>query len=548
MKRYAILMWTALAAGSGVASASTIDFLDDDPLWLEPDSQDASGVRPWEIDLMVDLAYNQFGHPGDPAPNVRARDLNTLDEVPDSSWFTNRAGYRPLTADQVAKGPDTTNGPSPGPWTVVSAKHDGVMPGFVIEDSSRTRWFLKFDPPGHRGMATSTEVVVTKLLWALGYNVPENHIATFRRDQLVVGEGASFHAPGRKKRAMERKDIDRLLEKVAREPDGSYRVLASKALEGKPLGGFRFYGTRPDDPNDVVPHEHRRELRGYGTFSAWLNHVDAKAINTLDTLVPVNGRSVVRHNLLDFGSTLGSGGTAPRERWEGFEYMIAPGETARGMLAFGFDAPRWRSLPFYDAPSIGRLPRDNSGFDPESWRPRFKNPAFLRARADDKFWAASKLAAIGEDTIRAAVHEGELGDDEAEAVLAKALIERRAAICKKYLTAINPVVQPELGEDGRLTFRNAAVDAGFAAPPASYRALWWSFDNKTGAAERIGEVSAADASLASPARLPNSVGAFVKAQISATGGADPSWETPVDAYFRRTTEGWKLVGFERMPE
>ena len=32
-------------------------------------------------------------------------------------------------------------------------------------------------------------------------------------------------------------------------------------------------------------------------FAAWLNHVDAKAINTYDMLVRENGRAFVRHNL-----------------------------------------------------------------------------------------------------------------------------------------------------------------------------------------------------------------------------------------------------------
>jgi hypothetical protein len=84
----------------------------------------------------------------------------------------------------------------------------------------------------------------------------------------------------------------------------------ARRFRGKPIGRIRFYGTRPDDPNDIVEHEHRRELRGYGVFAAWLNHVDAKAINSLDTLVTEKGRSYVRHNLIDFGSSLGSGGVA----------------------------------------------------------------------------------------------------------------------------------------------------------------------------------------------------------------------------------------------
>ena len=57
-----------------------------------------------------------------------------------------------------------------------------------------------------------------------------------------------------------------------------------------PVGGFRYYGTRPDDPNDVVPHEHRRELRALQVFGAWTNLVDMKAGNTLDTVITENGR------------------------------------------------------------------------------------------------------------------------------------------------------------------------------------------------------------------------------------------------------------------
>src|SRR5207249_1467432 len=137
--------------------------------------------------------------------------------------------------------------------------------------------------------------------------------------------------PGGKRRPMRLGDIDMLLKRADREPDGSYRIVASKALDGKPVGRIRFYDTRTDDPNDVVPHEHRRELRGYRVVAAWVNHVDVKATNSRDMLVTESNRALVRHNLIDFGSTLGSGWIAPREYWECYEYLVEPSEVAKQM-------------------------------------------------------------------------------------------------------------------------------------------------------------------------------------------------------------------------
>src|SRR5439155_1600407 len=156
-----------------------------------------------------------------------------------------------------------------------------------------------------------------------------------------------------------------LLERAEREPDGSYRIVASKALHGKPIGRVSFYDTRSDDPNDIVPHEDRRELRAYGVFAAWLNHVDAKAINSFDMLVIENGRSFVLHNLLDFGSALGSGGVDAAEYWAGSQYLIQPDETGRQMIGFGFSFPHWHTKRFYESASIGRLQADNTRFNPD---------------------------------------------------------------------------------------------------------------------------------------------------------------------------------------
>jgi hypothetical protein len=533
------------AALTMASSAASPRFYGDDPVRSESDTQDASAMKPLEVDLLADLATNLLG----PRTVVaeRAKNLNTVDEVPDSSWYTNRAGAQPLTPADVFRGPDTTAGPEPGVWTVTSSKSDGVTPGFTVKDAKGQLWFLKFDPPGFRGMATGTEVAVTKLMWALGYHVPENHIAYMRREQLVLGNTAKFTPPGGKRRAMRLEDIDTLLQRADREPDGAYRIVASKALPGKPIGRIRFVDTRPDDPNDVVPHEDRRELRGYGVFAAWLNHVDAKAINSLDTLITENGRSYVRHHLLDFGSALGSGGVGPADYWEGDEYLLEPRDTLKRMLSLGFAIPKWHTAPFHEAPSIGRFPADNASFNPDLWKPRVPNPAFLHARADDKFWAAQKLMSLTTDLLRAAVKAGDFRDPASEDFLVRALAERRDAIGREYLTAVNPIADPSLDDAGVLTFRNASVDADFARAPAGYRAVWFRFDNATSRTVRIAETQARSTRFEAPSGLPCHDGGFVKIELSSIDGSRPSWTQPINVFFRYQQGQWQLVGLERMP-
>jgi hypothetical protein len=537
---------TLAIAGSltAVSGAQSPRFFDDDPLWVEHDTEDASHMKPLEVGLAVDLTYNVIKGRAEVVA-TRAKNLNTVDEVADSSWFTNRVGRRTLTADEVFRGPDTSDGPAAGAWTVTSSKSDGVTPGFTVKDASGQRWFLKFDPPGYRGMSTGTEVAVTKLMWALGYNVPENHIAYLRREQLMVGNGAKFTPAGGNERLMRLGDIDHLLERANREADGSYRVVASKSLEGKPIGRIRFIGTRPDDPNDLVAHEDRRELRGYGVFAAWLNHVDAKAINSLDMLITKDGRSFVRHNLIDFGSTLGSGGVGPADYWEGSQYLVEPASIGRQVIGFGFSYPTWHTTPFYEARAIGRLPMHNASFNPDTWKPRVPNQAFLHARDDDKFWAAQKLIALNTELLRAAVRAGDFRDPKSEEFLVQALAERRDAIARAYLTAVNPIADPVLQADGTLSFRNAAVDADFARAPEGYRAAWSTFDNATGQTTAIAETTSNTTTMTAP-DLPSAAGVFIKVELSAIGGAHESWNKPVHAYFRHTDDGWRLVGFERL--
>lgn len=532
----------AMLAASGRAAGPV--FFDDDPLWEEPITQDASAVARYEPDLVYQTLEGLFGNPGDPALGQRAKNINTVDEVPDGPFYVNRAGRIALTPALVARGANTSDGPEDGPWTIVSAKSDGVTPGFTIRDRANTLWFIKFDPPGWKGMATGTEVVAAKLFWAVGYHTVEYHIARLAPANLTIGDGATVTPGGQTERPMVRADIDVLLSRADQEADGTYRVILSRAAPGRPVGRIRFHGTRADDPNDIVPHEHRRELRGYRVFAAWLNHVDAKGINSLASLVTENGRSFIRRYLLDFGSALGSAAVGPREGWEGYEGLIeSPGAILRRSLGLGFVVPDWRTMAWYESPAVGRLPASHTSWDPDAWEPHVSSGAFRHMRADDAFWAARKLTFITDDIIDAVIREGVFDDPDAEQELARTIRERRDRILEKYLPALNPVTDPVLDAGGGLRFGNAAVDAGVAAAPAGYRAAWSAFDNATGQSSPIVETEGAASPLPVPA-LP--AVDFVKIEIRAIGGP-AQWQVPVTAYFRRQSGAWRLVGFERMP-
>jgi len=532
----------ALVAATVSTTSATRKFFDDDPITREPETQDASKAQGRDIDLVFDLAMNLFTRPGDSAADVRALNINTIDEVPDSSWFTNRILARSVSVEEAARGPLSGSGPAPGTWTIIAPKGAGAAPGFIMRDSKKELWFVSFDGRGYPEAATGAILVANKIFWTLGYWQVENHLTVVRPEALTIAESATIRPPSGTRRRMTRSDVDAIFRRAHRSPDGSYRAVAARGIEGRPIEGFHYFGTRSDDPNDIVPHEHRRELRALKVFGAWTNLVDMKAGNTLDSVVNVNGRPVVRHYLQDVGSTFGSGANGPHEFFEGWEYLQQGDLTMKRLVTFGFFIRPWQTAHYQDDKAIGRFEGDV--FDPAQWKPRVPTAAFLHARADDNFWAARRVMAFSDDMIRAIAATGQYSDTAAVEHLAKTLMKRRDAIGRTYLTSVNPITDPLLDSGGVLTFHNAAVEAGVAKPPAGYRARWFNFDNATGESRSVGETSGTAGRLQAPGGLPDSRGAIVRIEITATG-ASPAWK-PVDVYFRQQAAGaWKLVGLER---
>ena len=116
---------------------------------------------------------------------------------------------------------------------------------------------------------------------------PKMYLTVVDRGRLVIETNATEITSNASVRPLRPEHIDRLLTGVRRNDDGRYRATALKVPTDvvSLVGPYQLFGTRNDDPNDTVPHEHRRDLRGLQVFAAWLNHTRMDALHTFDIVV-----------------------------------------------------------------------------------------------------------------------------------------------------------------------------------------------------------------------------------------------------------------------
>ena len=252
------------------------------------------------------------------------------------------------------------------------------------------------------------EIIGTAFYHAFGYNTVDVYLAELDADRLVIAPSATpVRSAPRRTQKTDRRDLDNVLRRAARQADGKYRVLVSRFADGKPLGNFRYYGTRPDDPNDIVPHEHRRELRAARVFGAWLNHDDSRGVEQ-----PRHARHRTESQLhqalhvrlrIDHGS--GTVYATPSSRQQ-----VHPGvETG---MADARDARAVRATLDPDLVSGASLGQGDSKplLQPELWKPEYPNAAFENMRPDDAFWAARIVAQFDADIVRALVEKAHYSD------------------------------------------------------------------------------------------------------------------------------------------
>jgi hypothetical protein len=513
-----------------VAACSAQQFLPDDPLTRTPEVAAVRNSDVQDINALYDFAHYSFHYKSRPATESLA--VNTLGEVPDSSWFTNR-DTSSLSVEALKKGGRIHGGPQP-PYTVVAAKTEGVSTGFRIRDARGLLYFMKADPPSDPEMATSADVMGALFLYAAGYNVPENYILVGRTDEFHLAEKATVKSISGKNRRLTAGELRQLFDRIPRERDGRIRLMASLSLPPKIAGPFRYAGVRSDDPNDLVPHQQRRDLRGLAVLFAWLNHTDAKGENSLDTVEGDGENTRFVHHLLDFGDCFGSDSDIAKDPRHGQEYIVLPMKWSR-MYTLGLSAPKWETVHYpQELKAVGNFTA--AAFDPLTWKANYPNPAFLQMTPLDAYWGAKRVMAFRDEQIRAIIEEGQFQDPKVVNYITRVLESRRDAIGRAWFREVLPLEGFRIVDD-QLTFDDLAVQYGFSSP-GQYKFNWFVWHND---AQRKEEVSTSENSVLPTTLKSLAGGSYVGCRI-ALEHAD---KRSVTIYFRREGDNWKLVGISR---
>lgn len=376
---------------------------------------------------------------------VRAKDVNALDEVPDSTWFTNRIGVRDLSIDELRRGANIDASPfSHLPWTIKSAKVGGTALGFIFEDSKGDRYLLKFDMEDVPEMETGAHVIGHRIIWALGYNVPEDYLGYIDPQNIQVATDATKKDALGHKTPLLAVDVVNSFAKTYRLADGRVRVLASRYLPGIPIGPYAREGVRADDPNDRIPHEQRRSVRGQAAIFSWLNHTDMQEDNTLDAFIRYPGpdgkpteRGHVVHYLIDFGKALGVMGYVNSWKTVGYTYRADVGMALRSLVTFGLWKRPWDGIEVPKLKGLGLFEADH--FDPGAWRTNSPYWPYEDADRFDGYWGAKLVMRFTREQLEAIVDEAQYSEPRTAKYMVDTLVARQRKVGAYWFRQVSPL-------------------------------------------------------------------------------------------------------------
>ena len=375
----------------------------------------------------------------------RALNVNSFDEVPDSTWWTNRK--KPLTVEDASRGACGDAIDPQGPFEILSAKPDGWNPGFLVKAPTGKKYFFKFDQHEMQPERMSSAEVIGSLIYhSVGYFVPCYEVLFFERKSLHLTPKSMMKDRKGNKIPMTEAVLDEAFRLAKKTPDGKVRAVSSLLLEGAPIGPWTYSGRKKDDPNDVIPHEDRREVRAGYVLASWISHFDTRDQNTLSTWIETGegGSGYVRHNILDFGDSIGNlADDDDISRRLGYAYYFDFPYFVQDLFTFGFLERPWDRVKFGAAgPVLGYFDVEN--FDPENWRSGYPNPGFVEMREEDAAWMARKISEFRDEHIVAIVERAKISNAILKNEIVATLIGRRDKLLRRWFSRLAPFSDPEI--------------------------------------------------------------------------------------------------------
>ena len=384
-------------------------------------------------------------------PPQEARNVDAFDEVPDSAWFTNRLGKKKPPTPELLRGacrPEDVLDPSgaePGSYVIDQGKPNGATPGFRVKIGGKKKYMFKTDLKEQPERPSAASAIGAALYHAVGFNTSCEQVLYIDPSLLKLTPGLKATANDGVTRDFDKKALDKVLDVAAKNGE-KYRFQASAWLPGYLLGPFKYEGTRSDDPNDIIPHEDRRELRGGRVLAAWLNHFDAREQNSMDSWIaldtknPDSSPGFVRHYYLDTSEVFGS-----EWDWDGISrrlghsYLLDFHHISEDFVTIGVIERPWeREQRTKGLEMFGYF--HYREFEPDAWLNEYPNPAFSRATERDNAWMARILSRLDRADVRALVEGlGKFSRPDMTDHLTEVLERRLQKIVDRYLFKLSPI-------------------------------------------------------------------------------------------------------------
>ncbi|HXX66848.1 MAG TPA: hypothetical protein VEK07_06690 [Polyangiaceae bacterium] len=521
----------------------------------------ACAPEPYDAPILWDGADNMFFRPLSEILGVvtpgESVNVNSVDELPNSSWFTNRLGVRPVTLDELRMNScskeqllDPDHAPDHS-WLIDKGKDSGSTPGFRMTVPGKGKYMVKVEAIGLPERQVAASVIGEALYYVVGYNSTCEQ-ALFVRPSIFELKPGLVARQGNfgDLYSFDQKALDALFAKSSHH--GSLlRISASAWVPGYVLEQFRYEGTRSDDPNDIVPHEDRRELRAARVLASLIDHFDSREGNSLDSWLPdVPGAPAdsspghVVHFQMGTSAALGSvWDWEPLSRRLGYSYVVDWADMGADFATLGANKRVWERVEKIPGrETFGYF--DVEHFDPERWKNEYPNPAFGRMTERDAAWMARILARLTPEMIRTLVEMARFADPANTEYLEHVLSGRLAKILERYLTRVSPIGNVRVEGRERVCGVNLA-EWRRLREPAQFRyaarmvgGSWLAVERRPGA-----EVCVALPHVASDGGRPDAAAErYVRVRIEDGVARGP---LVVHLYDLGPTRGYFLVGLER---